>query len=344
MKMKTELFRKIVQTWRATSLLLLATAPAFAQMEVCAGEGFMITSKADAQSISGGVTYTWHESTDGGGTYEVVKGQTAASLPVPDGQSEAGTYAYVRYAASDACPGGVPTKPYTVVVNPLPTISPFPPIHAVPGTTVTLTASGDYTYTWSTGSASQSITVTAPAVDNTDTYSCTATNVQGCSTSATASVIGTKFYAASTTTLATGGRIWSYNVEYPLQEGECESMTQEIIDESAATHSACGDIRRYPVTHYTWDCMMSIAGKLCPLPWRLPTSSELGSLSVSERRTITTRSCWWNPGWAATENKGNWSTTEASDSTAFVRQSSTSANYVNVKLKRSRVPVVCVRP
>ena len=125
--MKTKLFRKTVQTWRATSLLLLllATAPAFAQtpdLTVCAGQGFMITSKADAQSISGGVTYTWQVSVNNG-SYTVVPDQTAASLPVPSGLSVAGTYAYVRYAASDACPGGVSTTPYTVVVHPLPKVA-----------------------------------------------------------------------------------------------------------------------------------------------------------------------------------------------------------------------------
>ena len=118
MKMKTELFRKIVETWRATSLLLLllllATAPAFAQMAVCAGKGFMLTSKADAESISGGVTYTWHESFNGGST-SITNSNTAA-LTIAAGKSEAGTYAYVRMVAGADCGTPVPSNTYTVVV------------------------------------------------------------------------------------------------------------------------------------------------------------------------------------------------------------------------------------
>ena len=179
-------------------LLLLATAPAFAQtpnLEVCAGDGFMITSKADAQSISGGVTYTWQVSVNNG-SYTVVPDQTAASLPVPLGKS-AGTYAYVRYAAGDACPNGVSTTPYTVLVKPVPTIT----IATAPatanqtvtgGTTITpvqfqvVDASGvilagslpaGVSGAWGSGTYTISGT---PTVAGTYTYTVTATATNGC--------------------------------------------------------------------------------------------------------------------------------------------------------------------
>ena len=110
-----------VQTWRATSLLLLllATAPAFAQtphLLVCAGQGFMITSKADAQSISGGVTYTWYVSKDNGAPASITN-SNAAFISIPEGRP-AGTYAYVRMVASAECQDGVPANTFTVVVKP----------------------------------------------------------------------------------------------------------------------------------------------------------------------------------------------------------------------------------
>ena len=164
-----------VQTWRATSLLLLllATAPAFAQtpnLEVCAGDGFMITSKADAQSISGGVTYTWQVSVNNG-SYTVVPDQTAASLPVPSGLSVAGTYAYVRYAASDACPNGVPTKPYTVVVTKpeAPVLqSPATVCAGTPLTFVAVGGSGSYEFTGAVSGRGNSL---QSAADSAGTYS-----------------------------------------------------------------------------------------------------------------------------------------------------------------------------
>ena len=93
-------------------LLLLATAPAFAQtpdLQVCEGQGFMLTSKADAQSISGGVTYTWYENGI------PIDDSNTPSISIPEGR-EASTYKYVRWVASDACSDGVPSNTYTVVV------------------------------------------------------------------------------------------------------------------------------------------------------------------------------------------------------------------------------------
>ena len=84
MKMKTKLFRKIVEThgraslrlqtvetWRATSLLLLllATAPAFAQdapqedadlLYVCAGKGYKLFPDPERGATGSALTYTWH--------------------------------------------------------------------------------------------------------------------------------------------------------------------------------------------------------------------------------------------------------------------------------------------
>ena len=158
--------------------LLLATAPAFAQtpnLLVCADQGFMITSKADAASISGGVTYTWQVSVNDG-SYTVVQGQTAASLPVPSGQSEAGTYAYVRMVASDAC-SDVPSNTFTVAVRPAftaGTISSGSATVALSrGSTVTVTnvtpaagGDGDISYQWV-----RSGTSAATLTDNASSYS-----------------------------------------------------------------------------------------------------------------------------------------------------------------------------
>ena len=111
--------RTAVRLYHCLLLLLLATAPAFAQttpnMEVCAGQGFMLTSKADAQSIDGSLTYTWKVSVDDG-TPEPIPNSNTAALTIAAGIDEAGTYAYVRWVASDACPDGVPSNTFTVVV------------------------------------------------------------------------------------------------------------------------------------------------------------------------------------------------------------------------------------
>ena len=168
--------RTAVRLYHCLLLLLLPLA-AFAQMTVCAGQGFMITSKADAQSISGGVTYTWHVSVNDG-SYTVVDGQTAASLPVPDGQSEAGTYAYVRYAAGDACPNGVPTTPYTVVVQALPVIE------SVSATTV---CAGSYTII-TAEPALDNATYTWTACDNTWTTTSNTTTINACTATSSGSV------------------------------------------------------------------------------------------------------------------------------------------------------------
>ena len=109
-------------------LLLLPLALGAQNLTVCAGEGFMITSKADAQSISGGVTYTWYVSKDNGAPASITN-SNAAFISIPEGRP-VGTYAYVRRVASDACMGGASTTPYTVVVHPLPVASSAPKIAA----------------------------------------------------------------------------------------------------------------------------------------------------------------------------------------------------------------------
>ena len=145
MKMKTKLFRKIVETHGRASLLLLATAyclvraglkpapycllllataPAFAQADltVCAGKGYTLQS-ASGKGAAGAspLTFTWYVSYNNNNDTEI-SDSNAESITIP-GKSDPGTYAYTRKVASVDCPGGVFTKPYTVLVHPLPKVA-----------------------------------------------------------------------------------------------------------------------------------------------------------------------------------------------------------------------------
>ena len=66
---------------------------------VCAGQGFVLISKADGESISGDVTYTWHESFDGSAF--ILMDGSAATITV------AGTYTYTLTApTTNDCAAG----------------------------------------------------------------------------------------------------------------------------------------------------------------------------------------------------------------------------------------------
>ena len=148
--------RTAVRLYHCLLLLLLPLAGMAQDLTVCANQGFMLTSKADAQSISGGVTYTWYVSKDGGAASSITDSNTP-SLTVVDGK-EAGTYAYVRMVASDAC-SDVPSNTFTVAVRPAFTAgaisSGSTTIQVNTGSTVTVTSTtpasggdGDISYLW----------------------------------------------------------------------------------------------------------------------------------------------------------------------------------------------------
>jgi hypothetical protein len=91
----------------------------------------------------GVITYTWYEN---GGT---ITGNEA-SICITEGRP-AGTYAYVRKASSDACPGEVASNPYTVevVATSAPTLTRSAETVCA-GNAITFTATGGSgTYEWS---------------------------------------------------------------------------------------------------------------------------------------------------------------------------------------------------
>jgi hypothetical protein len=97
----------------AAGTALLAQAPA--DLTVCVGKGYTLTSTKDATGTSP-VTYQWYE--DG----EPLPGANSASYSIAAGR-EAGEYAYWRIAANADCPTGVPSNTFTVRVKPIPIIS-----------------------------------------------------------------------------------------------------------------------------------------------------------------------------------------------------------------------------
>jgi hypothetical protein len=86
-------------------------------LQVCAGQGYIIKSNAEAIGASP-VTYTWYESTNGGAMTGI--SGSASSLSMPEGKAEPGTYTYVRMAANEECSDGVMSNTFTVVVHALP--------------------------------------------------------------------------------------------------------------------------------------------------------------------------------------------------------------------------------
>ena len=305
--MKTKLFRKIVQTHSRASLLLLATAyclvraglkpapycllllalllllplAAFAQpdLTVCANQGFMLTSKADAQSISGGVTYTWYESYNNATAGSITNSNTP-SLTVADGKEEAGTYKYVRWVASDACPDGVPSNTYTVLVNPLPTITlssansaqtvklgqAIAPINYTTANATGASISGQpagVTVAWANNTCTVSGTPTDPGTAFTCTVSATHTsNCQGAAATATLTI--QRFLTSNTYQVSS--YVLSAPVVYVPTTTECSFIQDKkgfYIDmvTAAYTFSDVG------VVYYNGVCMDLIATHACGNGW-----------------------------------------------------------------------------
>ena len=260
--------------------LLLLPLAAFAQADltVCAGQGFMLTSKADAASISGGVTYTWYESYDGE-TKAMDKSNTPA-LTIAAGKSAAGTYKYVRWVASDACPAGVPSNTFTVAVNPAPTMTllsgiakqsvlrsaTITPIIYTTANATGVTVSGalpiDAPGSWDTNTYTISGTINANADVTTYNYTVapvnTTTSCTGTASAATISVLNptSPTYAVTTNMYSVAGRVWSDWIHYDASSACSGSTTMRHVVKDDAYY-------------YTRYCRDAIANTVCPSPWRL---------------------------------------------------------------------------
>lgn len=166
---------------------------------ICVGETTILTA-------SGGSSYLWSN------------GQTSSSVFLSPVQT---SFYYVTVTNSLGCSS---IKLVTLIVNPLPAVTIMGENTICQGDLTTLTANGGSSYLWSNGSSTASVYVSTSGF-----YTVTATNVQGCSNTATTSVtvkvkpnvsiLGTPSFCqgGSTTLTATGGLsyVWSngYNTQ-----------------------------------------------------------------------------------------------------------------------------------
>ena len=277
-------------------LLLLATAPAFAQMTVCANQGFMITSKVDAAAISGGVTYTWYVSKDNGASSSITDSNTA-SLSMPLGKAAAGTYAYVRWVASDACPDGVPSNTYTVVVVPKPTT---PTINVSAATVcqpgaltfwVTNPAASNATYTWTasaggTPDGSSYTFNTAEAGAKTATVNVQVNDGGTVCQSANASTV-TAYTAATPSITRSGGNASQYVIQNASQNMAITAITYTA---SNASSIVPGGSLPSGVTGSAGDLVYTISGaptSAGTFGYTLTTANSNGCTNDTASGTIT---------------------------------------------------------
>jgi hypothetical protein len=152
-----------------TALLLCPAAPARAQLQVCANQGFSLVSAEPASGIEP-ITYKWYENSI------PINNSNTASLSFSAGKATTGTYEYVRVAANSACT--LSSNSYTVEVLEAPAAPTAPSANTRCGSgTVTFSASvpegvtidwynaatGGATVTGGYGVTSFAPTVTPPA-------------------------------------------------------------------------------------------------------------------------------------------------------------------------------------
>ena len=129
-------------------------------------------------AVAGATSYTW---TLGGAGGSITGGQGTTAISTTWSSAVIGT---VSVTANNTC-GSSSSATFTVLVNPLPTITIVPtPTAICPGNTATLTASGGLNYTWLGGTipATGAVVAASPAI--TSTYVVTGTDANNCSNTA----------------------------------------------------------------------------------------------------------------------------------------------------------------
>jgi hypothetical protein len=162
-------------------MMSIAAGTAVAQdLTVCAGKGYTLNSTAAAPPF-GATSYSWYE--DG----KPLDGENEVSLTIPAGKA-AGTYAYWRMAANEACPEGIASNTFTVRVSALPAAT-VTAKTVCSGKTVALSATlgagttTPMTYTWNirgTSSTTSANSKTSQALTATTTYTVQLRNSYGC--------------------------------------------------------------------------------------------------------------------------------------------------------------------
>jgi hypothetical protein len=142
-------------------------------------------------------TYQWQVSTDGGLTYTNISGATAATLSLSGVTQSMNGYRYRVVVTVAPCATTATSNAATLSVNALPVVTlTSPDLEITPGQTTTITASSTpaaATYSWTlngtaiTGATSSTVTVN---IDGLGSYVATVTDVNGCTASSNALVIG----------------------------------------------------------------------------------------------------------------------------------------------------------
>ena len=290
------------------ALLLLLPLAAFAQepnMTLCESKGYTIRSAPGKEAAGIGdspLTFTWYESADGGANYTVMSGFNTETIYIQGGRP-AGTYMYTRNVASAECLEGVHTKPYTVLVHPLPQVdrTSDPALCGSGSHTLEVTAevsgsSEGVSVAWYTNSD-----LSGSTVSNTTSYTVSDSTVVGttytyyvqaiatdskCKAAATVSAtrvltegeiagpVPPPPYAASTQTWTFGDSplVWSDRINYT----DCpkEKPNNWYTD----PHCSCYSGTSGTYCLYGWACAVLFQDIMCPSPWRLPVKADFEAL------------------------------------------------------------------
>ncbi|WP_373550150.1 hypothetical protein, partial [Haliscomenobacter sp.] len=184
-------------------------------------------------------------STSGGGTYLWSTGATTSSINV----APTITTGYsVTVTNANACSGSATT---TITVNPLPTPSITVTENSgtpndgtiCSSTSVNLATSGGGTYAWSTGATTSAINV-APAI--TTTYTVTVTNGNGCSNTASQTIVVNPLVNASLSknvdTICTGGQVTFTFHESVYPPGTEFTVTADLTDDNGTNPVTIADL------------------------------------------------------------------------------------------------------
>jgi hypothetical protein len=234
---------------RAVSKNAKPAAPVISQpADVCYNAGdlvFTITSY--------GGTPTW--TPNSGGTVDGLSVTFASGAAT--GTKTVTAQSSQTYTGAPACYSVEVTQTATINANPTVSISPSS-ISKMPGSTVTLSTSvgncSGCSYQWNTGETGSSITATAPAAAVSDTYSCTVTNLAGCtSTASPCTVTGISAPPVSFPVTQCPACCWDGTAStwvtcyvttyaYPFDQGNTYTLLPlSGADELAAAASYCSD-------------------------------------------------------------------------------------------------------